>query len=74
MFLTNLLDKITTHISFSKHFSVARSFYKTMWKIFCTAGRSADNNTLGRMRFGYRIKWIKTHTQGIRITQYLWFF
>jgi hypothetical protein len=63
MFQTNFVEKIKTHISCSKSFPGGRSVNETIWKIFCTAGREADDYTKGRMRFAYWIKWIKTHIQ-----------
>jgi hypothetical protein len=62
LILTNCLEKITTHISFSKRFSVGRSAYETMWKIFRTAVRAADDSN------ACWIKWIQTHT--LRIKKY----
>jgi len=51
MFQANFVEKIKSHILFQQHFYGDRSVSETIWKIFCTAGRDADDNKIGRMRF-----------------------
>jgi len=39
-----------------------------MWEIFRTAGRAADDKTIGRMRFACWIKWTQVHTHSEYVT------
>ena len=78
MFQANFVEKIKSHILPSTTFLLNSSVYEAIWKMFCTAGRNTDDNTIGRTRFAYWIKWTQTHTHThtprIRNTQYLWLF
>ena len=54
-----------THFMFNNfYFSENRAVYEIMWKKYCTARQSTDDNTIRRMRIACWItKPTQTHTQ-----------